>query len=263
MTTTATRTAAIGKGRRPSLRTNRSVGEPQLRIEPKGAGRRPRMAALSVAIIMACTALFVVIYLHSTHLVAVIGVTQEISQGNLVEASDLRQVDLTATSGVQTVPVSAAQQVIGRPAAVTLLPGTLLTPEEIGGSRRISSNEAVVGVQLKPGMFPASGLINGEDVLVVLTGPVGSAVSGGGDQNSSGSGSSPNSDGSSGSGSSSTSTAPTVISTATVVGVNDNPDGSGSGDITASVEVRASDAPLVADSSAAGQVALVQIGGQA
>lgn len=253
-------TAALRDGRRSPLRTSRFVAESGLRIEAKGGGRRPRMAALSVAIIMTCTALFVVIYLHSTHLVAVIAVTQEISQGDLVQASDLRQVDLAPATGVRTVPVSAAQQVIGRPAAVTLLPGTLLSPEEIGGAQRISKHDAVVGVELKPGMLPASGLTDGEHVLVVLTGPVGAAVSSGSNQSSSGSAGS--SDGSSESGSSSASSSPTVITTATVVGINENPDGSGSGDLAASVEVPASDAPLVADSSAAGQVALVQIGGQ-
>jgi SAF domain len=195
------------------------------------------MAVVSVALVAACSAIFALIYLNSSRLASVIGVSREVPQGQVVQASDLREVDVTLADGVEAVPVSDASEVIGKPASITLLPGTLLSPADIGATQALASGEAVVGVDLKPGMLPAGGVVQGEPVLVVLTGPSGSPVT----------------DTSSGSSD--------VMTTATVVGVDDDPDDSGTGDIVVSVEVPSRVAPLVADSSAAGQAALVQVGG--
>jgi hypothetical protein len=205
------------------------------------------MAALSIAVIATCSAVFTLIYLHSSRLVAVIGVTHEVPQGQTVEATDLRQVEISLGDGVQAIAVVDAAQVIGRPAAVTLLAGTLLSPSDIGGEHALPTGQAVVGVDLKPGMLPAAGVEPGERVLVVLTGPADSPVT-----------TTPVKPAPTPSGESVNSG---VIATATVVGIDQNPDGSGTGDVVVSVQVPSAVASLVADSSAAGQAALVQIGG--
>ena len=205
------------------------------------------MAALSIAVVATCSALFALLYVHSSRLVSVIAVTHQITQGEVIEVSDLRQVDVALSGGVSSVPVSEADQVIGRPAAVTLLAGTLLSPSDVGGASALGSGQSVVGVDLKPGMLPASGVEPGERVLVVLTGPAGSPV---GTQV-----------GAVEPAKSKTSGEQVGITAATVVGVDDSPDASGSGDVVVSVEVPLANASLVADWSAAGQAALVQVGG--
>lgn len=195
------------------------------------------MAVVSVALVAACSAIFALIYLHSSRLASVVGVAREVPQGQVVEAVDLKEVDVALADGIEAVPVSDASEVIGRPASITLLPGTLLSPADVGTAETLPSGQAVVGVDLKPGMLPAGGVVDGEPVLVVLTGASGSAVTATSSRSSS------------------------VIATATVVGVDDDPDDSGAGDVVVSVEVPSHVAPLVADSSAAGQAALVQVGG--
>jgi hypothetical protein len=267
------RGAATGT-RLPSSQLRGSAEGSNLRITSKSAGRRPVMLVVSVVTVVTCSTLFALIYLHSSRLVAVIGVTRLVPQGQTVQSIDLRQIDISLAAGVELIPVSSADQVIGRRAAVTLLAGTLLSPLDVGGSHLLPSNQAIVGIDLKPGMLPAEGVEAGESVAVVLTGPAGTAVS---DENGSGSYAS----GVSSAGSTTTTTTtdsngsidqpdvsgstssadPVVISSATVVAVNTNPDDSGAGDVVVSVEVPATVAPLVADSSAAGQAALVQIGG--
>lgn len=204
------------------------------------------MAVTSIAVVATCSALFALIYVHSSRLVSVIAVTHQITQGELIEAADLRQVDVALAGGVTAVPVSDADQVIGRPASVTLLIGTLLSPSDVGGAQELTSGQSVVGVDLKPGMLPASGVQPGEPVLVVLTGPTGSPVA--------------SEAATSQSDKSGTSVVQSAV-TASVVGVNDAPDDSGAGDVVVSVEVPVASAPLVAGWSAAGQAALVQIGG--
>jgi hypothetical protein len=266
------REASVGP-RLPSSQMKMTAGGGRLRISPKTGRRRPVMVVASVVVVATCSTLFAMIYLHSSRLVAVIGVTRLVPQGQLVQAADLRQIDISLVVGVDLVPVSSARQVIGQRAAVTLLAGTLLSPSDIGGSKRLSSSQAVVGVDLKPGMLPAEGVEPGEHVLVVLTGPAGSAISAEDESSPSDSATSttvtpsgstatsqPEDSGSNGS---SESTAPSVISSAIVVAVDTNPDDSGTGDVVVSVEVPTALAPIVADSSAAGQAALVQIGGSA
>jgi hypothetical protein len=202
------------------------------------------MAVASFLVVATCAALFALIYVHSSRLVAVIGVDRSVPQGQTVEVGDLRQVDVSLAAGVEVVPVTDASQVIGKRASVTLLAGTLLSPSDVESVWQLAAGQAVVGVDLKPGMMPATGVVPGETVLVVLTSPSGTAIS------------STASSGTSGSGSS---VPPSVIATATVVG--DASDDSGSGATVVSVEVPLAVAPLVADSSAAGQAALVLVDG--
>ena len=195
----------------------------------KGRGRRPAKAVVSIAIVATCSALFSLIYVHSSRLVSVIALTHQVTQGEVIGASDLRQVDVALAGGVSSVPVSDANLVIGKPAAVTLLAGTLLSPSDVGGARTLATGQSVVGVDLKPGMLPASGVEPGESVLVVLTGPAGSPVSTGGATGQSGKQTSGESAG---------------LTAATVVAVNSSPDNSGSGDVVVSVQV-----PLASASS--------------
>jgi hypothetical protein len=223
-----------------------AVGGNPLRLAPRGSGRRPVIAVASLAVVVVCAALFAVIYVHSSRLVAVIGVARQVPQGQALEVGDLRQIDVSIAGGVDVVPVTDASEVIGRQASVTLLPGTLLSPSDLGVAQVLPAGQAIVGVDLKPGMMPASGVTAGETVLVVLTTPAGTALS---------------VDNPGAAGSKSTQSQPTVIATATVIGVNSSPDDGGSGDVVVSLDVPLLKAPLIADTSAAGQAALVLVGG--
>lgn len=240
-------TASSSAPRRPVV----ASGAQSLRLFPRVSGRRPAMAVASVVVVVTCAALFAVIYVHSSRLVAVIGVAREIAQGQIVEVTDLRQVDVSLAGGVDVVPVADASEVIGKSASVTLLAGTLLSPADVGVTKALPTGRAIVGVDLKPGMMPATGVTAGETVLVVLTTPTGTALSGGTSNATSGS--------------SATRTAPSgqaaVIATATVIGVDNSPNDGGAGDAVVSLDVPLAQAPLVADSSAAGQAALVLVGG--
>ncbi len=204
------------------------------------------MAVASIAVVATCSALFALLYVHSSRLVAEIGVSHQVAQGEIIEGSDLRQVDVALSGGMSAVPVSDAAEVIGKPAAVTLLAGTLLIPEDLGGPPALSSGQSIVGMDLKPGMLPAAGVEPGEGVLVVLTGPAGEQVTGS---------ASSQSDASRMSGQSQD------VVVATVAGVDTSPDDSGAGDVVVSVQVPLANASQIADWSAAGQVALVQTGG--
>jgi hypothetical protein len=240
--------ARIGVG--PQSEDLLETPDGSLRISPTGARRRPAMAIVSVVIIATCSAVFGVINVRSSHLVSVIGVAQQVPQGQDLTAGNLRKVEIGALTGIATIPASEADTVVGKPAAVTLLAGTLLSPADVNPVSTVPAGQAIVGVDLKPGMVPATGVQPGESVSIVLTAPAGSSISG------QSSGPQSQSDAGQASGSS-----PVLIGAGVVVAVNDSPDDATQGDVVASIQLAAVLAPIVADASATGQAALVEIGG--
>lgn len=238
---------------------------PELRLVPEGRIRRPLLAGISVVVVVVSTALFTLIYLHGNKLEPVIGIAHQVSVGQTVELADLRQVDVSSSGEVATIPVGQAPDVIGKEAAVTLVAGTLLTPQEISVRQAVQSGQAVVGADLKPGMFPPAGLEPGQPVEVVLTQASGSSIStpaassnsSSNTPSNSSSGSSETSRESDGSSGTSAELPSYVITSAVVENVDDSPDGLGTGDISVSLQVPSSIAPALAEASAAGQVALV------
>jgi hypothetical protein len=80
-------------------------------------------------------------------------------------------VRIATDPGLHTIPVSAADQVVGKPAATTLLPGTLLTPEQLGASQLPGAGQAIVGLDLKGAQMPvpADQLQPGAKVRIIAT----------------------------------------------------------------------------------------------
>lgn len=142
-----------------------------LRLDPSKRRRRPVLAIASLALVAVCVAAFASAYLQAGHQVSVLAVAQPVSQGETISASDLKIVKVSLSSGIATIPADAAETVLGRRAATSLVPGSLLAPGEIVGTGDPPPGEAIVGVALKPGQLPAAGVSPGQTVDVVMTGP--------------------------------------------------------------------------------------------
>ncbi len=250
MTQTATRSGFARTGIHSDAQHLSETSEGPLRISPSGVRRRPAMAVLSMVVIATCSVVFGVIYIHSSHLVSVIGVAEQVPQGQDLTVADLRTVEIGNSTGIETIPASEANEVVGKPVAVTLLAGTLLSPADVDAASTIPSGDAVVGVDVKPGMLPATGVQPGESVSIVLTAPAGSSISG----ESSSSQSQSDTE-------QAQQSSPTLIGAGIVVAVDDSPNDATQGDIVVSIELAATLAPVVADASATGQAALIEIGG--
>jgi hypothetical protein len=98
----------------------------------------------------------------------VLVLSRSVDAGHVLTSSDLRDVRVSSGDGVATVPASSEASVVGRTVAVPLAEGSLLNPSALGSGRALRSGEAVVGLALKPGMFPP-GLAAGDHVRVVDT----------------------------------------------------------------------------------------------
>lgn len=226
-----------------------------VRTLPARSRRRPALAAGSLALVALCVAVFTTLYLHAGRQVEVIALSGPVAQGATIDASDLTAVRVSLSPGIDPVPVASASEVVGKRAAVALVPGTLLTPADLTVSSGVPSGDALVGVDLRNGLMPAEGLVPGDTVDVVLTAPPGS----------------PDSDTAAvtvPAHGRTSATAPAAVSfgigsvlatDAVVEDVSVPSDGSSPGEVVVSLVLPVDIAPVVANASAAGQAALVRV----
>jgi hypothetical protein len=176
--------------------------------------------------------------------------SRPLNAGQVIESSDLQAVRVSTGSGIQIVPLADEASVVGRPVAMPLVAGAVLTRSEVGSTSPVASGSDVVALGLKPGQYPPD-LAPGDRVQVVpVTSPSSTSTSGSSDTGTTGSGST--STGSSGTG------IPTKVS-ATVLAV-DVPSAESDSPTVFSLRVSGNDADDVATLAAAGDASLVQVG---
>jgi hypothetical protein len=162
VTTTTPDRAAEHKTRVRSLPT----------LRPSGRSTRRRdvpWIVLGVFLVVGFALTFAVVSLATNHVTRVLALTRSVTTGHVLRTSDLTEVGISAGPGVASVSATSESSVVGRPVAVPLAAGALLTPSAVGAPRSLTSGDAVVGLALKPGQFPP-GLTSGDQVRVVDTG---------------------------------------------------------------------------------------------
>jgi hypothetical protein len=148
----------------------------QLRGLPRK--RRPGMIALAAALIGAGILASAALYHREDHQVPVLMVTASVPVGSVITSSDISTTTVAAGPGLQTIPARQLSQVVGLVAATSLRPGTLLAPSELTSKLPPGPGQVLVPVAIKPSGLPASGLVPGDQVLVVPT-PAAGGSSGG------------------------------------------------------------------------------------
>jgi hypothetical protein len=175
-----------------------------------------------------------------------------------VNASDLGIVRISADAEIATVPTGEASAIVGRRAVETLSPHSLLTMSDVASNVTPLGGASIVGIDVKEGQFPATGLAPGDRVDVVFTAPPGDQESSIGSQNQPGT----TSDASATSSASTQSLIPgtILVSGSMILDMTGSPDAATSGAVDVSLLVSSSLAPEVAAAATAGQVALVIVG---
>ena len=135
---------------------------------PSGLGRRRQVPWIvgGVLLVVGCALAFGVASLRAQRGEEVLAVARAVAAGQVVHASDLRVAKVSASSGLDPVPAAAEAGLLGRPAAVGLVAGTLLTPADLGSPPPGAAGSDVVALALKAGAYPPS-LGAGERVEVV------------------------------------------------------------------------------------------------
>lgn len=113
--------------------------------------------------------IFASLYVSAGERVEVLAVAQPVDRFDVIQNGDLRTVRVAADPGVDTIDADEADELVGRAAATDLIPGSLLSPDQVVavGTRLVAANEAVVGAELGRGDAP-EGLQGGIDVMIVL-----------------------------------------------------------------------------------------------
>ena len=215
---------------RPAADGAKGGGTPGRRRVGPGGRRQMPLVVVGVLLVVGCALGFADASLSLASHEDVLVVAQPLAAGQVLSSSDLRAVKVSTGTGLDVVPVGAEASVVGRPVAVALVAGALLTQGEVGAAPPTSAGKDVVAVGLKVGLFPPD-LAPGDRVQVV---PVVTS-------------------------SSSTATAPGSPVDATVLGVEPAPGASNAATVF-SLQVAKTDADAVASLAAAGEVSLVQLG---
>ena len=250
-----------GMGSARPERSDRDAGTPDAVRPGPPTGPRDRRAMVALAslvVVGASIATFAGMYASAGHRTAAVVVEHPLAQGQMITSADLGQADVSVSGAVQIIPVEEASMIEGKHAASAIPAGSLLTVGDLATAPTVAAGDAVVGVALKDGQFPAAGLTPGEQVLVVQTGTPGSPLAAAA-STSSGSSSTTQSAAGSTSGSALSGTGTGVlVPVATVLSVA--APGSASGGsyaLLVSVEVASTVAPDVATAASADQVSLV------
>ena len=140
-----------------------------------GRRRQLPLVAVGVLLVVGCALGFADASLHLGTREEVLAVAQPVAAGQVLTAADLRAVKVSTGSGLAVVAVGAEGSVLGRRAAVALLPGSLLTAAEVGSAPAGGAGSDVVALGLKPGAYPP-GLAPGDRVEVVPVPSSGSAT---------------------------------------------------------------------------------------
>jgi len=120
----------------------------------------------AVTLIAVCAIAFVIIAGTLDSRTRVLQVVRPIPAGHVISAGDLRQVTAGSEPGLGLVAATDEQQVVGRPAAVPMTAGTLLTDRMLGTSDWPPPGQVVGSVALAPGRVPP--VAPGDRVTVYL-----------------------------------------------------------------------------------------------
>ncbi len=189
-------------------------------------------AILGVLLVIVCSLVVATLASSSGHRTQVLVIVKPIAAGTPIQAGDLHSAGVAADSTVHGIRASQATTIVGRIAAVNLVPGALLVSSELAAGPAVARGSTIVGLALKPGFLPAN--IAPQDNVTVLdtpTGPTSSATDGAGG---------------------------VLANGVTVYSVGSSPDGQAT---LVSVEVPAASAPAVAEANAQGDITLVLVGG--
>jgi hypothetical protein len=134
-------------------------------ITPAGATRR-RVHPVAVGLLVGAVALgiFVALTPPGQRSQQVLAVRAPLAAGSQLTPGDLQVLSVGRGSGLAVIPASGEASVVGRPVAVGLVAGQLLTPADVGTP---AGATAQVGLALAAGEYPPN-LAAGEAVQLLL-----------------------------------------------------------------------------------------------
>lgn len=163
MTTTAPAAAT-----QPQPAAGSHSGEHNMTPPPK-LRRRPLLWAIGIALMALGGLLAAYIATAVSDTESVIALRNDVDRGTVITADDLAVVQVSVDPTLDPVAGAQREAVIGQRAARDLNAGSLLTSDSYAEEVIPAEGETLVGVALKPGQLPATGVRAGESVRVINT----------------------------------------------------------------------------------------------
>ncbi|MEU8088638.1 SAF domain-containing protein [Micromonospora sp. NPDC049101] len=138
---------------------------------------RPALVWLAVALIAAGGLIAAAVLRKVGTTAEYLAVSSAVEVGSTIDRSDLSTVRITVDPALKPIRAGAADEVIGKYAAVGLVPGTLLTRAQLTETAVPGQGEQLVGLSLPQERMPAERVKPGARVLLVVT-PVDGPASG-------------------------------------------------------------------------------------
>ncbi|MGV9210665.1 SAF domain-containing protein [Micromonospora sp. RB23] len=156
-----------------SLATRNATGPVDAPVTPPKVVRqrrvRPGLLGLAVLLIAlgGLGAAFAVTSVRATG--SYLAVARPVQVGREVTAADLITVQVAGGQGLHPVPAGRLDEVVGKRAAVALVPGTLLTLGQVTDDPLLGPGQQQIALGLKTAQVPARELHPGDKVLLVST----------------------------------------------------------------------------------------------
>ena len=156
MTTTSPRTAVP--------HTNGSKAPPRI----SGARvKRVPWVALGVVLVIAGALTFGLMVQSAGDRVAVVVAARDISPGQVIEAADLRVIDVAIDGSASTVAASRRGELVGQTATSRIPAGALFSEGQFAQDAGLPDGSVVVGALLGPGGLPVPNLRVGDEVTLL------------------------------------------------------------------------------------------------
>lgn len=140
--------------------------------------RRPGVIALSLALIAGGGAGVAVLLLQVGHRTEVVRVVRDVQVGQVLTQDDLGKASIALDPAVKAVPAEDLMSVVGKRAAVELMPGSLLAPSQVTKDALVKAGEQLVSIGLEAEQVPASELVPGQRVALVHVPAAGASEAG-------------------------------------------------------------------------------------
>ncbi|MEV4117636.1 SAF domain-containing protein [Micromonospora sp. NPDC049645] len=156
-----------------SIATRNGTGSVDAPINPPKVVRqrrvRPGLLGLAVLLIAlgGLGAAFAVTSVRATG--SYLAVARPVEVGREISAADLITVQVAGGQGLRPVPAGRLDEVVGKRAAVALVPGTLLTLGQVTDDPLLGPGQQQIALGLKTAQVPARELHPGDKVLLVST----------------------------------------------------------------------------------------------
>ncbi|MER7330782.1 MULTISPECIES: SAF domain-containing protein [unclassified Micromonospora] len=156
-----------------SVATRDGTGPVDAPIAPPKVVRQRRMrpGLLGLAVLLIALgglgAAFAVTSVRATG--SYLAVARPVEVGRQISADDLMPVQVAGGQGLSPVPAARLDEVLGKRAAVSLAPGTLLTMAQLTDDPLLGPGQQQLALGLGPAEVPARELHPGDKVLLVST----------------------------------------------------------------------------------------------